>query len=117
VHKRDDGKIAVVGVMLEKGAAQNKAWTPYTDSLSLMEGATSEIQIDWNAMLPMKRDTFRYQGSLTTPPCSEGVTWVLMQSPVQLSAAQIEAFQKAYDHNNRPVQAIGTRVIQADTAS
>jgi carbonic anhydrase len=117
VHKREDGKIAVVGVMLEKGASTNKAWTPYIDGLTVLEGSSTEVNIDWNAMLPMKRDTFRYKGSLTTPPCTEGVSWILMQNPVQLSAAQIEAFQKAYGHNYRPVQAIGSRVIQADKAS
>ena len=117
VHKREDGKIAVIAVMLEKGASTNKAWTPYIDGLTVLEGSSTEVNIDWNAMLPMKKDTFRYKGSLTTPPCTEGVSWVLMQNPVQLSAAQIEAFQKAYDHNYRPVQAIGSRVIQADKAS
>jgi carbonic anhydrase len=117
VHTREDGKIAVVGVMIEKGPTENKAWKPYVDSLGTLEGATSEVEIDWNAMLPAKHDTFRYQGSLTTPPCTEGVSWVLMQNPVQLSETQIKAFQAAYDHNNRPVQSIGSRVIQADKAS
>jgi carbonic anhydrase len=117
VHKRADGKLAVIGVMIEKSEAENKAWKPYTDSLAILEGSTVEVDIDWNGMLPAKRDTYRYQGSLTTPPCSEGVTWVLMQNPVKLSAAQIKDFQNAYDHNNRPLQEIGSRVIEADKAS
>lgn len=114
VHKREDGKIAVIGVMLEEGTKENEAWKPLVDSLGVAEGATSEIDVDWSALLPTGKASYRYAGSLTTPPCSEGVSWVVMQQPVQISKAQIEAFQKAYDHNNRPVQPIGSRVVTND---
>lgn len=114
VHKRDDNKIAVIGVMIEEGEKENEAWKPYVDSLGVLEGATAKVSIDWAAMLPAGKASYRYAGSLTTPPCTEGVSWVLMQESVKLSKAQIAAFQKAYSHNNRPVQDLNGRTVSAD---
>ena len=57
---------------------------------------------------------FHYRGSLTTPPCSEGVAWYVRRTPTQLSPAQIAAFTAVYDHNNRPVQRLGDRRIFID---
>lgn len=116
VHKREDGKIAVIGVMVEEGTSENKAWKPVVDNLSVNEGATAETVVDWSALLPEGRATFRYQGSLTTPPCTEGVSWVLMQDPIQMSRDQIEAFTKTYSDNYRPVQPIGDRKVTNDKA-
>jgi carbonic anhydrase len=59
--------------------------------------------------------TFRYSGSLTTPPCSEGVSWFVMTSPIQLSADQIAAFESVHEGNNRPVQPLNTRTLSEDT--
>jgi len=57
-----------------------------------------------------------YTGSLTTPPCSEGVHWVLMQDVVQLSARQIAAFTAAYDGTDRPIQPVGNREVAVDVS-
>ena len=65
-----------------------------------------------NALLPKDRDYYRFNGSLTTPPCTEGVRWLVMKKPITLSAAQIETFKKVmHHHNNRPIQATNARVI------
>jgi carbonic anhydrase len=63
-------------------------------------------------LLPANRDYFRYNGSLTTPPCSEGVRWLIMKQPMTVSRAQIEAFEHALGFaNNRPVQPVNARPL------
>jgi carbonic anhydrase len=63
-------------------------------------------------MLPAERHYYRFTGSLTTPPCSEGVRWLVVQKPVTASKAQIDAFTKAVGFpNNRPLQALNARQV------
>jgi carbonic anhydrase len=99
VHKASNGKLTVIGVMLQAGGKQNRAWQPLVRVLRLSNLlAESEISVstavfDWEAMLPQDRRSYRFDGSLTTPGCSEGVSWIVMQQPVRLSAAQIAAFK------------------------
>ncbi|MEY2754546.1 MAG: hypothetical protein RJB65_904 [Actinomycetota bacterium] len=115
VHKTDDGVITVVGVMITEGA-ENAAWQPYIDGMGVAEEAEQAATIDWAAMLPASHLTFRYSGSLTTPPCTEGVNWLLMESPVELSASQIAAMTAAYEGNSRPVQDLNGREVQLDSS-
>jgi carbonic anhydrase len=117
VHKTDDGVISVVGVMIIEGAEANAAWQPYVDALTTAEGSETPVEMDWSAMLPAAHTTYRYSGSLTTPPCTEGVNWFLMTEPVSLSADQIAAFTAAYEGNNRPVQPLNDREIELDTSN
>ena len=63
-------------------------------------------------LLPARRATWRYGGSLTTPPCTEGVAWVVMEEPVSMSPAQIAAFASLYPNNFRPVQPLGERILR-----
>lgn len=116
VHKTEDERIAVVGVMLTAGESPNAAWQPFVDALDVEEEDAEEIDLDWRALLPAGPATFRYDGSLTTPPCTEGVRWLLMQEPVELGAEQVDAFEAAYSGNNRPEQPLNGRIVQADTA-
>lgn len=116
VHKTQEGKLAVVGVFLEQGPAQNQAWDPYVKALTATEEHPNEAWIDWAAMLPQDHTTFRYSGSLTTPPCSEGVSWMVMTTPVQVSSQQIAAFEKVFGHNNRPTQAVNGRSLVIDSS-
>lgn len=117
VHKTDDDVITVVGVMIVEGTEANAAWQPYVDALTTAEGAETAVELDWAAMLPGARTTFRYTGSLTTPPCTEGVNWLLMSEPVALSADQIAAFVAAYEGNNRPVQPLNDRELELDATN
>ena len=117
VHKTDDGVISVVGVMIVEGAEANAAWQPYVDAMTTGEGAETPVELDWAAMLPTARTTYRYAGSLTTPPCTEGVNWFLMTEPVSLSADQIAAITAAYEGNNRPIQPTNDREIDMDTTN
>jgi carbonic anhydrase len=116
VHQAAAGKKAVVAVLINEGAA-NPAFQPVWDHLPAAEGPEQEYDVKVNAadLLPADQTTFRYAGSLTTPPCSEGVSWFLMIRPIEMSAEQIAAFTAIYDGNNRPVQPLNGRTVQADT--
>jgi carbonic anhydrase len=72
--------------------------------------------VDATSLLPDVRTTFRYSGSLTTPPCSEGVKWNVMTAAIQLSDAQLKAFTKIIDGNDRPLQPLGGRTLIEDTS-
>lgn len=109
VHQADDETLAVVAVLIEEGAAE-------PDVASMMEQVPAvegeEVDpgaVDPLALLPDTRRTWRYDGSLTTPPCSEGVKWMVMAEPVTWSADQITAFTELYDGSARPVQPLNDR--------
>ena len=113
VHRDPDGRLAVVAVVLERGADQpvlQQVWNNLP--LEKNEAVPAPDAIDPNALLPTDRRYFTYMGSLTTPPCSEGVLWMVMQQPVPASPQQIGIFQRLYPMNARPVQAAGGRLIK-----
>ncbi len=111
VHQSDDGKYAVVGVMIKSGSG-NRAYAPIWEHLPTMRGKQeniSSVKIDANDLLPKNLSYYRYNGSLTTPPCTEGVNWFVLSTPVELSKAQVEAFHAIYSNNNRPIQPLNQR--------
>ena len=112
VHASTDGKLAVVAVMFEEGA-ENKALAELWASMPQNIGDKTPIDAkNLDALLPKDRDYYRFDGSLTTPPCTEGVRWLVMKKYVTLSKAQIETFKKVMHHqNNRPIQNINARLI------
>jgi carbonic anhydrase len=71
----------------------------------------NNIQIDVSRLLPADRAYYTFDGSLTTPPCSEGVTWYVLEHPVTATAAEIEQFSKLYRDNARPTQPLYDRVV------
>lgn len=113
VHKSYDGKIAVVAVLLERGQAHKLMQTVW-DNLPLEknEPVSPSIVIDPNDALPEKREYFTYMGSLTTPPCTEGVLWLVFKQPRQASPAQMALFSRLYPLNARPVQSTSGRLIK-----
>lgn len=117
VHKSASGAAVVISVLLEEGKRTNRAWQPYVDALSVPEGEEVHAHIDWAALLPVDRRNYRYAGSLTTPPCTQAVSWIVMARPVPVSGAQIAAFDKAYDHNYRPVQPLNDRTVVFDISA
>jgi len=112
VHSDADGNLAVVGVMLYEGK-ENNAYHPVMDNLPAEENPETNAGTTVNAfdLLPNEKTYYTYPGSLTTPPCSEGVRWLLLNTPVELSSAQIEAYTDIYLGNNRPVQPLNDRTI------
>ncbi len=113
VHQAEDGSLAVVGLMVRQGGT-NKGLTGIVDNLPA--GVNQEVEVAgvnfWPAsLLPRERTHYRYFGSLTTPPCTENVTWLVLKTPVQASAAQINAFKQAFPANARPVQPRNRRFL------
>jgi carbonic anhydrase len=119
VHKAAGGTLAVVGVFIEQGR-HNVAFDPVWTNLPTEKGVATHypaVNVDVDALLPAVRTSYRYDGSLTTPPCSEGVKWLLMTTPIQLSAAQIAAFTRLIPANNRPIQPLNGRRIVIDAVT
>jgi carbonic anhydrase len=115
VHQSLDGRLAVVAVLFEARQQPNPFLRALWPHLPLEQGreiAPSEVTVDVNALLPESRTYFTYMGSLTTPPCSEGVLWVVLKTPVEMSAEQVAVFAKLYAMNARPVQPAHGRLIK-----
>ncbi len=112
VHKNDAGELAVVGVMMQAGAA-NDVLAPLWEALPKEQNQERTLSAQINAadLLPAGRQFYHFKGSLTTPPCTEGVDWFVMKDPISLSKAQVEKFVGLVGHNARPVQAANHRFI------
>ncbi len=111
VHKSNADVLTVIGVMLEKGSSSNAAWEPFVKAINTGTTRTTTT-FDWAAMLPTSLQSVRYSGSLTTPPCTEKVNWLVMKNPVTLSQAQINAITAVYSDNYRPVQPVNDRTVE-----
>ncbi len=118
VHRNEEtGELAVLGVLVEEGEenmALKSVWD-YLPSRMRPEMEISDTAIDLEAILPESRSTYRYFGSLTTPPCSEVVRWVVFQEAIELSSSQIEAFSQIFPLNARPVQPLNQRFLLEPT--
>lgn len=115
VHKNADGKLAVVAVLFKRGA-ENAALKEIFAKLPATEGRQAlKDGFDAAGLLPKSLAYYAFQGSLTTPPCSEGVAWHVLKQPVEISGRQIAAFKKIFRMNARPVQALNARqVVEAN---
>jgi carbonic anhydrase len=113
VHKDSEDRLAVVAVLVESGARQPAIQT-VLNHLPLEKGteAAAATNLDMNQMLPENRRYFTYMGSLTTPPCSEDVLWIVMKQPVQASMEQLNIFARLYPMNARPIQSARGRMIK-----
>lgn len=113
VHADKNGNLAVVTVMFEEGSA-NKAMDSLWKQMPENEGGKYALSSAVNArsLLPKNRSYYRFSGSLTTPPCTEGVLWLVMKNPVTASREQVERFARTMGHpNNRPLQPVNARAI------
>ena len=115
VHKDTDGKLAVVAVLLTKGGANSLIKTLWDNLPKKKETETvvDAVQINVADLLPKNRAYYTFAGSLTTPPCSEGVTWFVLKNPTSISAEEIGRFAKSYPMNARPVQPLNGREVRA----
>ena len=113
VHADNKGNLTVIGVMFKEGSANpalDKLWLQIPNK----EGAPATVRarVTPNELMPENRSYYRFSGSLTTPPCTEGVRWILLKTPMTASKAQIATFEQAVKHhNNRPLQALNGRVV------
>ncbi|PTM58789.1 carbonic anhydrase [Desmospora activa] len=113
VHQDKDGNLAVVGLMIKEGKENHQltaVWDKMPKEESKEEVALGK-KLDASALLPDDASTYRYKGSLTTPPCSEGVNWSVVKQPIEMSKAQIDAFKEIFPMNSRPVQPVHEREI------
>jgi carbonic anhydrase len=113
VHRDPDGRLAVVAVLLDRGLAHplvQQVWNNLP--LERHVEAPARAPVDLSHLLPKDQRYYTYMGSLTTPPCSEGVLWLVMQQPVSISTEQIDVFSRLYPMNARPVQQASGRLIK-----
>ncbi len=112
VHQSDDGEYLVIAVMFTEGA-HNKAFQKLLNDLPTKVGESKQLHEMFNPgeLFPRKLDYYRYDGSFTTPPCTEGVRWIVLKVPVTASKEQIEKMHKIMGNNNRPTQPLKARVI------
>ncbi|MBI4203175.1 MAG: carbonic anhydrase family protein [Chloroflexi bacterium] len=117
VHASTEGSVAILGVLMEPGAA-NGALEALLEDLPRETGEERQRDDLVNAgdLLPVGRETYRYMGSLTTPPCTEGVQWLLLVEPVEVSLEQIGALQTVLLGNHRPEQPLNDRQVLLETA-
>lgn len=117
VHKDAAGRLAVVAIPLERGAAQPAVQSVW-NNLPLEKGEEQAAQgtLDPLQLLPADRGYYTYMGSMTTPPCSEGVLWMVMKTPLPVSEQQIGIFARLYPMNSRPVQSASGRMIKESGA-
>jgi len=114
VHQAADGQLGVIGVLMKIGKAN-----PVIDSIwkhvPQKTGEHNKVDMTLNAadLLPTKHSYYNYSGSLTTPPCSEGVNWMVLQTPVEVSAVQVDAFTAIFAKSVRPVQPLNDRTVHA----
>jgi len=112
VHADDSGQLAVIGVMFQEGTANPALSEAWADLPQEFQSRSLPAPFAAETLFPEARDYYRFNGSLTTPPCSEGVLWMVLKQPVEASRQQIDAFLQAIGHtNNRPVQSTFARPV------
>lgn len=115
MHRAENGEMAALAVLFKLGAA-NPALQMILDNVP-PAGQTSvrtDLTLDVTGLLPENVDYYAYTGSLTAPPCSEGVKWHVLKTPAELSLEQLHAFQKLYSANARPVQPLNGRIVKGN---
>ncbi|HTA72906.1 MAG TPA: carbonic anhydrase family protein [Gemmatimonadaceae bacterium] len=114
MHTASDGAIAGVAVMIASGAA-NETVQRLWDHMPKVKGSEQEIPgvaIDPSGLIPGDLSYYLYTGSISAPPCTEGVLWYVLETPITLSPAQIAAFAELYPHDVRPLQPLNGRVVK-----
>lgn len=113
VHKDDNGKLAVIAVLMKKGS-EHPLIQALWNSMPLERGQSIEPStiINMNHLLPEARPYYTYMGSLTTPPCTEDVLWMVFKQPIEVSQQQVSIFSRLYPNNARPIQPTFERLIK-----
>lgn len=115
VHHAESGEAAVVAVILSEGAEPHDTLAALWEHLPAERSereAIPDLSIDLGSLLPAELDMVRYDGSLTTPPCTEGVAWHVLMNSVEVSSEQVETFQVLYPLNARPTQPRNGRPVE-----
>ena len=112
VHRSAEGRLAVLAVFVRQGR-ENAALAPIWTAMPREKGEPQQVgtMVDAAALLPVDRRYFRYRGSLTTPPCSEGVLWTVFRDPIEASQEQIRQFAELFPVNARPARPLNGRFL------
>jgi carbonic anhydrase len=114
MHRDSDGKVAGVAVLLKAGSANatiQQLWKFMPKTAGKLEEIPG-VEVNPANLLPHDTGYYIYQGSQTAPPCTEGVTWFVLKTPMEISAEQINAFAKLYPHDVRPLQPLNGRIVK-----
>jgi carbonic anhydrase len=114
MHQSSDGKVAGVTVLLKAGTANGtvqKIWE-HMPKTKGNEEAIAGVEINPAGLLPPSAAYYMYMGSVTAPPCTEGVAWFVLKTPVDISPSQIDEFARLYPHDVRPLQPLNGRVVK-----
>ena len=112
VHQDERGRILVIAVMMEIGTTQpvlDNFWNWLPDQIGKEVSIPLEVKL--SEILPSNTDHFSYSGSLTTPPCTEGVQWVVLKDSMKISQVDVQRFVEIIGHNARPIQSLGDREV------
>ena len=115
VHRNAEGQLAVVALLMDPGNANsliNKVWT-YMPLDSGDRVRMPQNLLDLNELLPKDQRYYQFMGSLTTPPCTEGVLWNVIKQPISVGRDQIRLFSQLFPNNARPIQAINGRPVRS----
>jgi len=115
VHQSEDKSLAVVSILFELGPIPNENLSKIIAHLPSVKGESkhiTDVSLDLHLHLPKDNRAFHYVGSLTTPPCSENVQWLVLSETKMVTASQVAAFYSKIGANNRPVQSLNGRVIE-----
>lgn len=112
VHQAPDGQLGVIAVLMKADGKHNKTindiWSKMPKEPGDQDGKTLNVM----NILPKDTSYYNYVGSLTTPPCSEGVNWMVLKTPVSISSAQVKQFTQLFPHSVRPTQAANGRITK-----
>lgn len=114
VHKeKGSDNLAVLGIFIEEGAKENefleKVFANIPDEKK--SEIVTEVSLNLSDYIPPAQEHYTYTGSLTTPPCTVGVDWIVFRAPIQASKEQISKFSTVYSNNARPVQELNNRKV------
>lgn len=114
MHQASDGKVAGVAILLKEGTANStiqQLWQ-YMPSTKGKEHEIPGVEINPAALIPQDTSYYTYAGSVTAPPCTEGVTWFVLKTPMSISREEVNAFANLYPHDVRPIQPLNKRVVK-----
>lgn len=120
VHQSEDGSLAVLGVLFTEGKVPNADFAKIIAHLPNAKGETKHVadeNLELSVHMPKDNFAYHYTGSLTTPPCSENVQWLVLRDQISLTKDQIEAFSSRIGPNNRPTHPLNDRVVSSDDVS
>lgn len=112
VHQNAEGKYAVLGFFIQTGEENrvlDEMWSKLPTDTSVRKIVLDDVNL--SQLLSKEKEFFQYRGSLTTPPCTEGVQWFVLEHPIEMAQQQIELFSSIFQQNSRPIQKLNNRKV------